>query len=359
MSKKDFNSKIRKSNERNKAREQKVHQIEKAFLSESHDDLKKYLAPTKDTVFFKGLNTNVIDALHMTEGDKLVLDVAHRCTLRDFYTEIPTPEGIIKVHYMPAIAPCKPNDLLLYLKQLFRCRQREGKNVNFVLETLQDCDENSIIATSIIEFDDLIAISYTLSSPSHVSLTVSVDTIDIINQNKAEKEAFGEFQQSQDMQSQINWLKIKERNQRFTAMRVYAMNGIVAVQRLVYCYLEGIELPKVGVTEHTPVPKPRKTSVSKPQTRKENPPQPKDPQKCVAYIYYDTNDGKMSIGGDRKYTMKWWIVGGHKRHYTSGKVSDIPPYIKGDKEDPDAQRALQVFIDCHKRIQCYKLVVRH
>lgn len=81
---------------------------------------------------------------------------------------------------------------------------------------------------------------------------------------------------------------------------------------------------------------------------------------CVAYIHYHAEDDSISISHrpHKGYKLRWWIVSEHKRHLADGRVIAIPAYIKGEKDDEDAIRALDLYHQMQKRTTCFKVVPR-
>lgn len=355
MSKKTFSQKVRKSNERAKNREKRIATARAAFMAENHEKLAGYIKPDDDTVIFKGLNTKVLDELKTT----ITSNDYSFTALQNFYTEFKNEKGkTVKVRYMKPMAPCSPSDLLILMKDIYKGQnQYDNEDAVDILEMLKKCDEDSFLATFFIEYDDEITMGYIMTDYEGAIQGIIVDTADVIKSVEAETIATNRYERSRKEEDRIELSKIYTKNKLFEAMCILGLFAIYSVQYIICCYLKGEKLPKLDISE------PNSDSTSKTSRSSRTPsaqkgPADKDPNNCVAYIYYDAKDGSVTIGGNRNYSMRWWIVSGHKRHYISGKIVDIPPYIKGDKDDPDAQRALKVFTETHQRIQCYKLVKR-
>ena len=349
MNKKTFSQKIRKNNERAKNREKRLATIRAAFLAENHEKLARYVEPDDDTVIFKGLSTKILDELKTT----VISNDYSFTALQNFYTEFKNEKGkTVKVRYTKPMAPCSPSDLLILMKDIYkRGNQYSNEDTVDILEMLKKCNEDSFLATFFIEY------GYIMTDHEGAIQGIIVNTADVIKSVEAETIATNKYKRSQKEQDRIELSKICNKNALFEAMCILGLYAIYSVQYIICCYLKGEKLPKLDVSEPNS-DSTSKTSRSSRTSSAQKDPADKNPNNCVAYIYYDAKDGSVTIGGNRNYSMRWWIVSGHKRHYISGKIVDIPPYIKGDKDDPDAQRALKVFTETHQRIQCYKLVKR-
>ena len=350
MSKKTFSQKVRKNNERAKNFEKKISAAKASIqASTTHEKLEKYLKPSKDTVIFKGLNEKVIECFHPLVGSCVFNILA----LEDFYTEFKYRGETVKIRFMKPVYPCSPNNLLAYAKNEYRERVKDAESAKFVLERLSKCSDNPFLATFFVECNGIISMSYVtenLQDP-YKRFLVEIETTDVIRMRKNEKNIASKKNRNDRDEAELDKMKHFEETLIIGGLATYV------VQYIVGCYLDGENLPKFDISESDLVPTPKAPRSSHASSAPKEP-TGKDPNNCVAYIYYDCNDGSVSISGSRSYGMRWWIVSGHKRHYTSGKVIDVAPYIKGDKDDPDAQRALKVFTETHQRIQCYKLVKR-
>ena len=125
------------------------------------------------------------------------------------------------------------------------------------------------------------------------------------------------------------------------------------IQTFVALYMNGDPIPDLGITLETStnVNNSKKTTTALP-----SPTAAANTDK-TACIYYRVDSNQLEIGGGGKeYHLKWWIVCGHDRHLLNGNVVHIEPYIKGDKDDPEAIKALAAFNAAKKRIRCFKLV---
>lgn len=302
-----------------------LEQAKKRIITESDTLYAKQLPPTKDTVIFKGMTIPIADAL--TSQAALLTSFP----LGDFYTEIPIREGkTLKLHWRP-----------------FESEERKKAARTYCLGAKHDAANNCDIHVSNFpleamigeiyhEYDRTFGVSFVIFDKEIMTGNtigiMSTSAIDLYNRDRLRFEDF---------------MHVSNHLEHFS----------FAIQYLVNAYMTGEEIPSFPELKASKDP----ASDSRPSspTRKSAKPQPKDPQECVAYIRYDVEDGEITISNSsRQYEMSWWIVSGHKRHYKTGKISDVQPYIKGDKEHPDAQRALQEFKDGMQRIKYYHLIAR-
>ena len=312
--------------QKRQAQKQLEHErAKKRIISESDALYEKQLPPTKDTVIFKGMTIPIADALTSQTAQLASFP------LGDFYTEIPIREGkTLKLHWRPFESEERKKAARAYLLGA----KRDAANdcdiyvSNFPLEAMIGeiyHEYNGVFGVSFVIFDKEIMAGNTFG-------VISTGAIDLHNRDRLRFEGF-----------------------------MYVSNNLehfsFAIQYLVNAYLTGEEIP--SFPELKASKDPASDSGPSSPTRKPAKPQPKDPQECVAYIRYDVENGEITISNSsRHYEMSWWIVSGHKRHYKTGKISDVQPYIKGDKENPDAQRALQEFKDGMQRIKYYHLIAR-
>ena len=300
------------------------------------------LAPSKDCVIFKGLTQNIADKLLVafredSENSGFTEDFVKfdSLPLSNFYAEIPlNNHQTVKIHWMPYTSPISKKEFHAYMKrkQTYDLKSRER------IPTVDRVDfiEDEIYATIVIEYRGLYFYSHFFYSPRlrrmNAAGIYSNYMIDVFHNNR---QAFDDYMAN---------------------CRTFEYY-ILVIQHLVRIYLEGEEIPKIaskiidgrhddGNTDN----RHRETTPAKPS---------KDPTECIAYIHLDAGNGKLTISdSSRAYSMKWWIVSGHLRHYANGKVIEIPPYIKGDKDDPDAQKALAEFVEGFKRVKYYHLIAR-
>lgn len=355
MSKKTFSQKIRKKNERAKNREKRITTTRAALMAENHEKLAGYIEPDDDTVIFKGLSTKILDELKTTVTSNDYSFTA----LQNFYTEFKNEKGkTVKVRYMKPMAPYSPSDLLILMKDIYKARNQYSNEASVdTLEMLKKCDEDSFLATFFIEYDDEITMGYIMTDHEGAIQGIIVDTADVVKSVEAETIATNKYKRSQKEQDRIELSKIHAKNALFEAMCILGLYAIYSVQYIICCYLKGEKLPKLDIPEPNSDPTSKTSRPSRtPSAQKD--PAGKDPNNCVAYIYYDAKDGSVTIGGNRNYSMRWWIVRGHQRHLQSGDVVQVTPYIKGDREDPDAQKALREILSGIERIKYYQLIAR-
>lgn len=342
-----FKAKQKKQAARNARREQKIKDsVDDAMMQLLYYPgtlIDEKCMPDKNTIIFKGLTEEIVDLLAYKSSEITSFP------LEDFYTEIKANNGsVFKLHWVPFESPvdrfsvyhfCRKN-CQLYIQEEAEFRKAKIDQ-NWTLNEVFGFDKfspDSLLATVYISYEDIYSIGFVMSDL------------------KSRTSYLGMYH--------ISYYKYKETNPELFDKYCYAMDNIgkslLTIQKIVTLYLNGEELPKLPILiddSAKPRPKPDLDD-----TRHHNPtPKPEKPSEpsCVAYIRYDAIGGKVSISNSsREYSMKWWIVSGHPRHYKNGKVSKIPPYIKGDKDDPDAQRALEEFKNGFNRIKYYHLVAR-
>ena len=307
---------------------QKKLEIEKAkkrIFSESENLYEHQLPPTKNTVIFKGMTIPIADAL----ASQALSHVSF--PLEDFYAEIPIRDGkTLKLHWRPFENEERKKAARTYIMNA-KYDQADHRHVR-----CNDFPLEAMVGEIYHEYDSVPCVSFVVFDKN----TFSGNTIGILS--SALVDLYNEDRARYDEHIHVsNYIELFS----------------FAIQYLVNAYMTGEEIPSFPELKTSKEP----ASDSRPSssTRKSTKPQPKDPQECVAYIRYDVEDGEITISNSsRQYEMSWWIVSGHKRHYKTGKVSDVQPYIKGDKENPDAQRALQEFKDGMQRIKYYHLIAR-
>lgn len=349
MSKKNpkkYKEKQKKQAERSKRHGEK---IEKA-VKDAYEQLLYYpgtlieekCSPDKNTVIFKGMTEQI--ARFLIKDDNDVVDFP----LTDFYAEVPIPNsGILKIRW----TPFNPEFDKFSVYQLARDNYKQllREKFNGLSEKLLNASLNEtigfgnlsadcVLSTIYVSFEDVYSISFLITDGKTTSL----------------------YHDSWH----ISCLSLEETNpELFEKCSHYLGEGgryAFAIQYIVSMYLNGEEIPKLPVNisgNRKPNPKPLPNDSSS-NSRPHKPAEPTEPN-CVAYIRYDALTGKVSISNSsREYSMKWWIVSGHRRHYADGRVVEIQPYIKGDKDDPQAQRALEEFKNGFRRIKYYHLVAR-
>ncbi|MDO4730276.1 MAG: hypothetical protein Q4A96_03730 [Candidatus Saccharibacteria bacterium] len=340
-----FNAKVKKAKTQSAKRamqEQADYEAAKRIVVDDTEALYAgSVKPTEDSVIFKGMNIDIAEAL-ILRADSMI-----EFPLRDLYLEVPTKNGKkLKIHWKPLNNDMRRKAIKTYLTH-------ENHNlfvrvINFSL----DC----IVAEVYYEYDNIYGISFAIINPKEKTfnppyekvfgikgygpkkLTPGCDLIGIVSQSAAD-------------------IGCKNRA-RYEEFKDVAENvGIIckATQYLVSRFIAGEEIPKLpGLGLEKSASAHRNPTDSKPVKSK-----PKEPEKHVAYIYYDVEAGDIVISNSsRHYTAKWWIVRGHQRHLSSGDVVQVTPYIKGDREDPDAQKALQEILSGIERIKYYQLIAR-
>lgn len=302
-----------------------IEKAKKRIFSESENLYEHQLPPTKNTVIFKGMTIPIADALTNQAASLTSFP------LEDFYAEIPIRDGkALKLHWRPFENEERKKAARTYIMSA-AYDQANHRRVHFY-----DFPLEAMIGEIYHEYDSVPCVSFVIFDKN----TMSGNTIGILSSALVDL-----------------YNKDKTRYDEHMHISNHLEHFSFAIQYLVNAYLTGEEIPSFPELKASKDP----ASDSRPSspTRKPAKPQAKDPQECVAYIRYDVENGEITISNSsRQYEMSWWIVSGHKRHYKTGKISDVQPYIKGDKENPDAQRALQEFKDGMQRIKYYHLIAR-
>lgn len=317
--------------------------------------------PGKDTIVFKGMTTQIARSFkeYMSEEweDESTIPDSETISslesfqspfpLNDFYAEIQTDTGSkLRMRWAPFEAPVSSADCLLLCRECYYATFKDeaikrNANVNVRAEVnrisgLDKIQADDAYATIYMEYKGIYTIGY---------LFLNADSMTHIIRPK-----------------HISQFELESKNvdlfKEYTKVAESLQTCAFAIQYIVKRYLNGIELPKLPISgEGKAEPEP-KAQAKKHETESHSAKTPTEP-KCIAYIRYDASDGKISISNSsREYSMKWWIVSGHRRHYSNGKIVEIPPYIKGDKNDPDAKRALSEFKSGFNRIKYYHLIAR-
>jgi hypothetical protein len=305
-----------------------------------------------DSVIFRGLSEKNIGVI-----------LKSRCALddfippmRDFYAEVPMKNGkTVKIRWVPFGGQFTKSEVRMYLKnQLSSTTLSDNSRGMAQYPTSED----DIVATIYASYDDMATVGYAWMR----DLTLGVVMLPCENEEKLVEEGnilakeirdYGYQAPNETVQKAFATRdKVKDFQRVKQLMGLYA----VTIQRVVYLYLSGQELPRLDLPKRPrPEPGPR-------------PPRPNPPEspvvknavtKAIAYIYYDVDEGSLSISDAPKhYGAKWWIVSGHNRHYKNGKEVYIAPYIKGDRSDPNAIKALDEFVQGFRKIQTFQLLAR-
>lgn len=352
MSKKSsakLKSKIKKQTERNANREKKINDgILEALKQVSFYPgtlIDEMCAPDKDTIVFKGMTEAIADFLNANSSKN-----TKALPLTDFYAEAKTNDGrLVKIRWVPYDASFDRHAIYHFgRRQCLECIKEQTERLghefntrggNYALNQIFHYDKftpDSLIATVFVTIDDAHSIGFILSDSRGANLYLSTYHVSMLELRDKRPEQFD------------NYYYMLENIQ----------NYVFGIQYVVSLYLSGEELPKLPANFSAP-------DDTKPQREYDNsshssakPKKPSEPS-CVAYIRYDAIDGKVCISNSsHEYAMKWWVITGHKRHYQSGKISDVRPYIKGDKDDPEAQKALAEVIAGQNRIKYYQLIAR-
>lgn len=344
-----FNAKVKKAKTQSAKRamqEQADYEAAKRIVVDDTEALYAgCVKPTEDSVIFKGMNIDIAEAL-ILRADSMI-----EFPLRDLYLEIPTKNGKkLKIHWKPINNDMRRKAIKTYLTHTNRDPffRQNVRVMNFSL----DC----IAAEVYYEYDSIYGISFAIINPKEKTfnppyekvfgikgyepkkLTPGCDFIGIVSQSAAD---IGH--------------KNRARYEEFKDVVANVSIICKAAQYLVSRFIAGEEIPKLpGLGLEKSESTRRNPTNSKPAKSK-----PKEPEKHVAYIYYDVEAGDIVISNSsRHYTAKWWIVRGHQRHLPSGDVVQVTPYIKGDREDPDAQKALREILSGIERIKYYQLIAR-
>ena len=299
-------------------------------------------APDKNTVIFKGMTPKIAEYL-MPETQEITL-----FPLSDFYTEIPINGKVLKIRWVPFESPVSPSATFRYCRKTTEdyfknevARQNSPIDAKAELKRIFDFSSYSAedaFATLYVRYGDVYAMGFIYRNKDGKSIYLSPYHISLVELRTKDAQLYIECD---------------------TALQ-YLKKYVYVIQHLVALYLTGEEIPAIpasiaGIKPVDILPRPDGGDHSYRRPKHECAGQPK----CIAYIRYDAIGAKVRISNSsRDYSMNWWIVSGHLRHYTDGKVVEIPPYIKGDKECPEAQRALEEFKQGFDRIKYYHLVAR-
>lgn len=344
-----FNAKVKKAKTQSAKRamqEQADYEAAKRIIVDGTEALYAgSIKPTEDSVIFKGMNIDIADALSL-RADSMI-----EFPLRDLYLQIPTKSGKkLKIHWRPINNDMRRKAIKAYLTRenhdIFSCRTL--RVVNFTL----DC----IAAEVYYEYDGAYGVSFAIINPKEKTVDPHYDVLFGIKGYEPKKltpgcDLIGIVSQSVVELSR----KHPARYEAFVEVTANISNICKATQYLVSRFIAGEEIPKLpGLGLEKPESAHHNPTDSKPAKSK-----PKEPEKHVAYIYYDVEAGDIIVSdSSRHYTAKWWIVRGHQRHLPSGDVVQVTPYIKGDREDPDAQKALREILSGIERIKYYQLIAR-
>jgi len=349
-----------KIEERNKA----CKRAEAALASLPDSIIAEKLKPTASTVIFKGMSLELANLINQEKDvSKLVFP------LNDFYAEIKEPEGhILKIHYVPFEGPASRTDIFHYCRQLMGGIKFAANDNVFatdadvksqVADGTRTLTPDVLIATVYLEYRGDYSLCFMWHNPECqiscaqgvVSETMGGVCMDLQRLSKEiiKKERAG----VEDPAIRCEFLAAKIRLDTINYAKSFVATCVCAIQSAVETYLTGGTLPKLDVK---PKKKPEKPN-SIPTPRKvPSQPTAKNPSECIAYIHYESESGSLTINKSTKnYSMKWWIVSGHPRHYANGHVVDIQPYIKGEKDDPEAQKALEVFKGGYQKIRTFQM----
>lgn len=344
-----FNAKVKKAktqSAKQAMQDQADYEAAKRIVVDSTEAIyASAVKPTEDSVIFKGMNIDIADALSL-RADSMI-----EFPLRDLYLEVPTKSGKkLKIHWRPINNDTRRKAIKTYLthenRSPFFCPN--VRVMNFSL----DC----IAAEVYYEYDGAYGVSFAIINPKEKTVDPHYNVLFGIKGHEPKKltpgcDLIGIMSQSVVELSR----KYPARYTAFVEVTKNVGNICKATQYLVGRFIAGEEIPKLpGLGMEKPESTHRNPTDSKPAKSK-----PKEPEKHVAYIYYDVEAGDMVISNSsRHYTAKWWIVRGHQRHLANGNVTQVTPHIKGDREDPDAQKALQEILSGIERIKYYQLIAR-
>ncbi len=346
-----FNAKLKKAKAeaaKKQAESRNSFEIAKRIVAEESENLyPTAVKPTEESVIFRGMTLEVTDAL-IAQADEMV-----DFPLADFYLEVPTKRGKrLKIHWKP-VGSNRRGAIRTYLMG-----QHKDIYEYFNKTTLHVCSfpEENVIAEIWHEYDGIYGVSFavinrnekeitiptakSLGADTHHStvLTPGCDVFSILSESAVEAHAKHHAKYEEYMEAISN---------------IGATCKVA--QFLVSKFLSGEEIPSIPgliMPEREPATTTNPKHSSSPKSKKE-------PEKHIAYIYYDAEAGDVIISNSsRHYEAKWWIVRTHKRHLPSGKITTIPPYIKGDRDDPDAQKALAEVLSGIERIKYYQLIAR-
>lgn len=359
MGKKDSKAKMKKAKERKVEKQRNlksvVKRVDMIAVAADPSEYTAKLYPSANSVVFKGL----------TESNARIIAGKRGCALNDFmppvrdlYAEVPMDNGeIMKIRWVPFEGKFTKSEVFAYIKNMLSASKfNDGeKGTTYCPDSTDE-----FLATLYVSCGELTSIGYAWMHD------LSLGTI--ILPCKRDKALATEAKESAALLKRYGLNAPKEITDKAIALREEMKENkriknllatyVAVIQRIIYLYLSGEELPRLE--------KPKKVD---PSPRPSPNPPPKHPRpakgpvvnaytKCIAYIYFDSDEGSLSISGNRNYSCKWWIVSGHKRHYKGGKIVNIEPYIKGDRSDPDAIKALEEFVGGYRKIQTYKLLVR-
>ena len=291
--------------------------------SKSSDWFDKKIAPSKNTVIFKGMTLEIADRYSRTYHHDL------QFPLEDLYAEVKTDLGTLKIHWKPFDMPASRKAVRDYLNNS-GLKTKSPLKPEHILSTVYASVDGIYYIGNVIRAD----ISPEITASSIIATVTESYSKMVAECNSAPKEI----------------AKIARRNK---IDDIFSMIEPITytIQTFVSLFLNDDPIPDLGLD----LSKSEKaeTSHSISRTPKDSAPS----NTHTASVYFDAETGKLVVGGGGKnYHMKWWIVSGHKRHMADGRIVNVQPYIKGDKTDPDAIKALDIFISAQKRVKCFKLV---
>ena len=291
--------------------------------SKSSDWFDKKIAPSKNTVIFKGMTLEIADRYSRTYHHDL------QFPLEDLYAEVKTDLGTLKIHWKPFDMPASRKAVRDYLNNS-GLKTKSPLKPEHILSTVYASVDGIYYIGNVIRAD----ISPEITASSIIATVTESYSKMVTECNSTPKEI----------------AKIARRNK---IDDIFSMIEPITytIQTFVSLFLNDDPIPDLGLD----LSKSEKAETSHSMSRTPKDSAPSNTH--TASVYFDAETGKLVVGGGGKnYHMKWWIVSGHKRHMADGRIVNVQPYIKGDKTDPDAIKALDIFISAQKRVKCFKLV---
>ena len=344
-------------------RKKACQRAEKALSALPDSVIAEKIKPTASTVIFKGMTAELAE---MIDREKDIMKLVF--PLNDFYAEIKEPLGhTLKIHYVPFESPASRGDTFHYCRYLMGVKMSRNDTIvkidvgDQIMSSARDITPDDLIATIYLEYEGNYSLCFVWHNPYSevccaqgvVSETVGqlCRSLQEMSKELVRKEKAG----IEDPVLCDKFLAAHTRLEVINHQKNVVIDYVCAIQSVVETYLTGGTLPKLDVQPKkkpvNPKPKPSPAPHKEPKE-----PSAKDPAECIAYIHYETESGTLVINKSTKnYSMKWWIVSGHSRHYKSGRVTEIEPYIKGDKDSPEAQKALEVFKGGYQKIRTFQM----
>ena len=326
------------------------------FRKISRDNLEELLKPTKDTIVFKGMNCKIANAFFSAKPET---EGTVRLCVGDFYLKTTTENGTpVEIRLLPSFPSFDDSDFMPAVRAALR--RKVGDNKKTIIVEIAD-KKIEILGYIIVKYLDHYTTSICASLGDDEFYFCDIDNYDSYDLAKRQNRLYTRFFQGPNRSSVGEFYQVHNTTTEIADATTDAYWGLSAAMHIVWLYLNGEEIPSLALDSARITPKDdfHPESCGYHEAKIENKSENKAAENAVAYIYFDAIDGTLTISGNHKYHLKWWIVRGHDRHYASGKISTVEPYIKGDKDDPDAQRALEVFKESKKRIRCFKLIARN